>query len=244
MTKLSVNINKIALIRNSRGRNFPSVKHFAERCINLGAHGITLHPRPDQRHARYSDVKTLKLLCDNHGVELNIEGYPCKEFLGVVIDAKPTQCTLVPDSPSQITSDHGWEIEENYALLKNSIHSLKKHGVRTSVFVDHGCRELSLLKDLGCDRVELYTERYAESFKDEIKGKAILESFRTTAISAQNLGLKVNAGHDLSLENLSRFLSIPGIEEVSIGHALIVECIEKGMEQVLEDYIDILEKHA
>lgn len=239
MTQLSVNINKIALIRNSRGRDFPSVVDFSKRCLDLGANGITLHPRPDQRHARYSDVTELKALCDSYNVELNVEGYPIKEFLDVVVEACPAQCTLVPDAPDQITSDHGWEVEKNIDVLSASIDRLKEAGIRTSLFVDHGCTELRQIKALGADRVELYTEPYAESTSNGIDAEAILSSFKATAMDAQALGLGVNAGHDLNLMNLEKFLQIPNILEVSIGHALIVECIEEGVEKVISKYVEI-----
>ncbi|MDG2399913.1 MAG: pyridoxine 5'-phosphate synthase [Akkermansiaceae bacterium] len=240
MTKLSVNINKVALIRNARGRDFPSVERFAESCIELGAHGITLHPRPDQRHARYSDVRVLKTLCDKYGVELNVEGYPSDEFLRVVLEAEPTQCTLVPDDPDQITSDHGWEVSRNAKLLEGAVYKLKERNIRTSLFVDHGTSELGLIRDMGADRIELYTEPYADSFFDQLKLEPVLRSFRCTSTAAQNLGLGVNAGHDLNLDNLDRFLSIPGIMEVSIGHSLVVESIERGIGKVLENYLKIV----
>lgn len=244
MTKLSVNINKIALIRNARGRDFPSVETFAERCISLGAHGITLHPRPDQRHARYSDVAVLKKLCDRRGVELNVEGYPTDEFLKVVLDAKPAQCTLVPDDPQQITSDHGWEVEQNIDLLTDTINQLTEAGIRTSLFIDQGSSELERVRELGADRIELYTEPYADSFIENREDTSVLESFRRTAMAAQDLGLGVNAGHDLDLANLGHFLTIKGILEVSIGHALVVECIEHGTASVLQNYLQIVAQSA
>jgi pyridoxine 5-phosphate synthase len=237
MTKLSVNINKIALLRNSRGRNYPDVNAFAERCLTLGAHGITLHPRQDQRHARYADVAELKKVCDRHGAELNVEGYPSAEFLDVVKRAKPAQCTLVPDSKDQLTSDHGWNIPQHHDLLRQAIGEL--HGVRVSLFVDHDCADFALAKQIGAHRVELYTEPYAETFGTD-KNAAVFESFRSAARRAQSVGLEVNAGHDLNLQNLARFLNIPDILEVSIGHALIVEAIELGIEKVLARYLEIV----
>jgi len=240
MTRLSVNINKIALLRNARGRDYPNVAHFANRCIDFGANGITLHPRPDQRHARYSDVSTLKSICDDRGVELNVEGYPADEFLEVVLEAVPAQCTLVPDSPGQITSDHGWRVADHRALLGRVIASLRDRGIRVSLFVDHDSTELASIRELGADRVELYTEPYANAFEAG-REQPLLEAFHEAARRAQGAGLGVNAGHDLNLDNLGRFLTIPGILEVSIGHALIVESIDTGLANVIRRYLAIIE---
>lgn len=239
MTKLSVNINKIALLRNSRGRNFPDVRAFAERCLSLGAHGITLHPREDQRHARYDDVVELFALCKERDCELNVEGYPSKQFLDVVERVRPAQCTLVPDAPGQLTSDHGWDIHQQAPLLKPVIARLSSLGIRVSLFVDHDYRHLDAACEVGADRIELYTEPYAEHYGTEL-GAAIFDRCRVTAENARALGLGVNAGHDLNLQNLQRFLEIPRILEVSIGHALIVECIETGVENVIGRYVDIV----
>ncbi len=241
MTLLSVNINKIALLRNSRGRNFPDVAAFAARCLDLGAHGITLHPREDQRHARYSDVSELAALCSARGCELNVEGYPSEQFLEVVKAVRPAQCTLVPDAPGQLTSDHGWDIVEHAALLRRVIGELKALGIRTSLFVDHDYAHFDAAVDVGADRVELYTEPYAEHF-GTAAGEAIYAGFGAAVARAAALGLGVNAGHDLNLENLPRFLAIPGVLEVSIGHALVAECIEAGMEQVIGRYSDIVSR--
>jgi pyridoxine 5-phosphate synthase len=163
MTKLSVNINKIALLRNSRGRNYPNVCAFAARCLDLGAHGITLHPRPDQRHARYSDVEALSEICISRGAELNVEGYPNMELMEVVKRIRPTQCTLVPDASDQLTSDHGWDLRKQGALLRDVIADLKQHGIRTSLFVDCDCPGIEVARELGADRIELYTEPYANA---------------------------------------------------------------------------------
>ncbi len=239
MTQLSVNINKVALLRNARGRDYPSVHEFASRCLELGAYGITLHPRPDQRHARYSDVVDLRALCNERGAELNVEGYPCEEFIQVVLENQPDQCTLVPDAPDQITSDHGWRVAEYQAVLRKIIGQLHARGIRVSLFVDHDTSELALIRQLGVDRIELYTEPYAEAF---VKGEGvdtILASFRKTALAAQALGLGVNAGHDLNLGNLATFLTIPGILEVSIGHALTVESLEMGLPKVIAGYLEM-----
>lgn len=241
MTKLSVNINKVALIRNSRGRNTPNVRDFAARCLELGAHGITLHPRPDQRHARYSDITELKSLCDSHGAELNVEGYPCEEFLAAVCAAAPAQCTLVPDAPGQLTSDHGWRMAENETLLRRVVAELRSRGIRVSLFIDFDSEEFEAARSLGADRVELYTEPYAEAFGSP-KQAEILAGFHAAALKAHEAGLELNAGHDLSLENLAAFLAVPHLEEVSIGHALIVECLELGLPAVISRYLEILSK--
>jgi len=240
MTKLSVNINKVALLRNSRGRDFPSVLAFAERCLQLGAHGITLHPRPDQRHARYSDIAELHALaCGQFKAELNVEGYPAEELLAHVRTVRPTQCTLVPDEAGQITSDHGWDLRRHAKRLREVIADLKGRGIRVSLFVDYDNASIPLAKDLGADRVELYTEPYARAFGTSDEAQ-ILEGFADAARRAQNAGLGVNAGHDLNLQNLGRFLQIPGILEVSIGHALTVECLYHGVEYVVGRYVQIV----
>jgi pyridoxine 5-phosphate synthase len=240
MTKLSVNINKIALLRNSRGRNYPNVAAFAERCLQLGADGITLHPRPDQRHARYSDVLELAAVSAAHGTELNVEGYPTDEFLKVVRRVRPAQCTLVPDSPEQLTSDHGWDLQADAGLLRPLIASLHDEGIRVSLFVDFSNVHLALAKQLGADRIELYTEPYAEHFGSD-RAATTLDGFRLAAQRAIDVGLGVNAGHDLNLQNLAEFLTIPHILEVSIGHALVVESLEAGLPAVLSQYRSIID---
>ena len=238
MTHLSVNINKVALLRNSRGRDFPSVVRFARRCLELGAHGITLHPRPDQRHARYRDVEELKPLVQEFGVELNVEGNPTDEFLDVVLRARPHQCTLVPDDPGQLTSDHGWDLRKYETSLRTVIAQLKQQSIRVSLFVDYDSPHIELARDYGADRVELYTEPYVENFATP-RADGTLAAFAQAARRAQAAGLGVNAGHDLNLDNLRRFLTIPGILEVSIGHALTAECIEHGIEHVIRRYVTI-----
>jgi pyridoxine 5-phosphate synthase len=243
MTKLSININKIALLRNSRGRNYPDVQAFAARCLDLGAHGITLHPRQDQRHARYSDVESLAVLCKERGRELNVEGYPSEEFLDVVKRCRPEQCTLVPDAPGQLTSDHGWDIPREHAQLSKIIPQLNQLGITVSLFMDFDSPDFALARQIGADRIELYTEPYAEHFGTQ-QGEQILEQFRAAAARAKLAGLGVNAGHDLSLENLANFLQIPHILEVSIGHAVIVESIEFGLENTLTRYLEIINQAA
>jgi pyridoxine 5-phosphate synthase len=243
MTQLSVNINKVALLRNARGRDYPSVRDFATRCLDLGAHGITLHPRPDQRHARYTDVTDLKALCEERGVELNVEGYPTAEFLRVVLAARPAQCTLVPDEPGQLTSDHGWDLARHADLLRPILADLRAAGIRVSLFVDYDDLNLAQARELGADRVELYTEPYAEHH-GTARCHEILAGFRAAAQRAQAAGLGVNAGHDLNLANLGDFLTISDLLEVSIGHALTVECIEHGITDVIERYLAILRAAA
>jgi pyridoxine 5-phosphate synthase len=239
MTKLSVNVNKIALLRNSRGRNYPDVSAFAARCLDLGAHGITLHPRPDQRHARYTDVAALDVVCKRYGRELNVEGNPTAELLAVVKSVRPAQCTLVPDSEDQLTSDHGWDIGLHREALRKTIGELHDLGVRVSLFVDYDCPEMEVAKEIGADRVELYTEPYAESYGGA-RGDEVLAAFGNAASRAQKAGLGVNAGHDLNQQNLGRFLAIPDILEVSIGHALIAEALESGIEKTISGYLQIL----
>ena len=241
MTHLSVNINKVALLRNSRGRNFPDVRAFATRCLDCAAHGITLHPRPDQRHARYTDIVDLGALCAERGVELNVEGFPAPEFLDAVLAAKPAQCTLVPDAPGQLTSDHGWKLREQADVLRKVVPRLKDRGIRVSLFVDFDYPAIEAARTVGADRVELYTEPYAAAFETGHHAE-VLPHFARAAAIAQAAGLGVNAGHDLNLANLGAFLSIRGILEVSIGHALIVECIEDGVASVIHRYVDILRR--
>ena len=241
MTKLSVNINKIALLRNSRGRNYPDVAAFAERCLRLGADGITLHPRPDQRHARYSDVVALHAITTAHGSELNVEGFPSTEFLQVVHQVRPAQCTLVPDSPQQLTSDHGWNLQRDAELLQPIIRRLKEDGIRVSLFMDVDNPDASIAAQLGADRIELYTEPYAERFGSPDE-KNMVQIFRAAAGRANQIGLGVNAGHDLNLQNLSAFLAIPDVLEVSIGHALITESIDLGLPAVLAAYREIIDQ--
>lgn len=241
MTKLSVNLNKFALIRNSRGRNYPDVLAMVQRCIDAGAHGITVHPRPDQRHARYADVYGLaKLIQKSPSIEFNVEGYPIEKFMEVVLDAKPDQCTLVPDAAGQLTSDHGWDMRREHPGLSDSITRLKDKGIRVSLFIDPNIEQIERAKEYGPDRIELYTEPYADTYGTEESGN-ILAAFAQAAARAQELGLGVNAGHDLNLENLSLFLrSVQGVLEVSIGHALVVESFDYTLEGTIERYLSIM----
>ncbi|TJZ75538.1 pyridoxine 5'-phosphate synthase [Chitiniphilus eburneus] len=240
-TQLSVNLNKIALIRNSRGRDYPSVTHFAELALGHGAHGVTIHPRPDQRHARYADVDALKAVVAAHpGRELNIEGYPDARFLDVVLAACPTQCTLVPDEPGQLTSDHGWDILRHGERLAQIVAQLKGAGIRVSLFVDPDPVQIAATPATGADRVELYTESYAHAYA-EGRWLEEWERFAVAARVARELGLGLNAGHDLNLDNLGNFLRIPGIDEVSIGHALTVEALEQGFAATIQRYVAIMQ---
>jgi pyridoxine 5-phosphate synthase len=239
MTALSVNVNKLALLRNSRGRNHPDLLHFAARFIALGVHGITVHPRPDERHVKRADAHALAaFLQDFPQVEFNIEGYPSAEFLQLIRATRPHQCTLVPDADNQLTSDHGWNCREQGAMLKPLVQQLQDMGVRVALFLDPDAEQAEHAAELGADRIELYTESYAQAFGTKAE-QSVLQQYRSAAQHAQAQGLGVNAGHDLDLRNLGLFLTIPDILEVSIGHALTVECIEEGMEQVIPRYLQI-----
>lgn len=233
-TKLSVNINKIATIRNSRGGNTPDLLKVAMDCERFGAQGITVHPRPDERHIRYKDVYDLKPLLKT---EFNIEGNPREQkFIDMVLQVRPAQVTLVPDSTGQLTSDHGWDTIMNKDYLKDTIRIFKNAGIRTSIFVDADIRMVAGAKETGTDRIELYTESYAKEFSAE-KKKAI-RPFIEAAKKANELGLGINAGHDLSLENLNYFAkNIPGLLEVSIGHALISDALYYGLENTVQLYL-------
>ena len=239
MTDLSVNLNKIALLRNSRGRDYPSVTDFARRFITLGVQGITVHPRPDERHIKRQDAYDLaKFLRDYSDVELNIEGYPNEEFLRLVEDTRPDQCTLVPDAENQLTSDHGWNFHEQGDLVQKVVKQINDWDIRSAVFLDPDPEQVRLAATSGSHRIELYTESFAEAWGTDSITQT-LEGYRESALLAQELGLGVNAGHDLDMHNLPDFLTIPNILEVSIGHALTIECIEQGMEQVVSRYLEI-----
>jgi len=239
MTDLSVNLNKIALLRNSRGRDYPSVTDFARRFISLGVQGITIHPRPDERHIKRQDAYDLaELLRDYSDVELNIEGYPNEEFLRLVEDTRPDQCTLVPDAENQLTSDHGWNFHEQGDLVQKVVKQINDWDIRSAVFLDPDPEQVRLAATSGSHRIELYTESFAEAWGTDSITQT-LEGYRESALLAQELGLGVNAGHDLDMHNLPDFLTIPNILEVSIGHALTIECIEQGMEQVVSRYLEI-----
>ncbi len=237
MTVLSVNLNKLALLRNSRGHNYPDLLAFARRFIALGVRGLTIHPRPDERHIHRQDAYDLAgLLRDFPEVEFNIEGYPSPQFLQLISDVRPHQCTLVPDADAQLTSDHGWDCVKHQAFLRETIAGIKALGVRTAVFLDPDPAQVDAAARTGARRIELYTEAYARNH-GTAGASAEFERYRKTAEAARAAGLGLNAGHDLNLRNLGDFLRIPGILEVSIGHALTVECIEQGIERVIAQYL-------
>ena len=246
MTALSVNINKIAILRNSRGGDEPSVLRAAKAAIDAGAHGITVHPRPDQRHITPDDVDALAVLCKQRGVEYNIEGNPFAPARGsypglmaLIERTKPTQATLVPDGDAQLTSDHGFDLQKDATRLKPYIDQLRQWGVRVSIFMDAGTSDLELAKAIGVDRIEIYTGPFAEQFAAGNAEQA-LAACRDSALSAQALGIGVNAGHDLSQENLVMFLAnVPNVLEVSIGHALISEALYAGLDATVENYLTI-----
>ena len=242
MTKLSVNVNKVAVLRNTRTIGIPSVVRAAELCIMAGAHGITVHPRPDERHIRPFDVHELAALLKRYPqIEFNIEGNPFPQYLEIVGAVKPTQCTLVPDSPEAFTSDHGWNVEAERDRLRPVITELKALGSRVSLFMDADSDQWELAKSLGADRVELYTEPYAAAHARG-DGAGVLQRFANAAQHAQAAGLGVNAGHDLNLKNLGEFCRIPGLLEVSIGHALIADALETGLQGAVRAYLDVLKK--
>lgn len=237
MTNLSVNINKVAIIRNARGNNTPDVLKVAEDCERFGAQGITVHPRPDERHIKYSDVYGLKPLIKT---EFNIEGYPCESFIDLVLKVRPTQVTLVPDAPDAITSNAGWNVKEHFNQLAELADTFTSHGIRTSIFVDTNPENIEWAAKTGADRVELYTEPYASGY--EANRETAVAPFVAAAQLAKNLGLGVNAGHDLSLENLAFFYqSIPWLEEVSIGHALICDALYIGLDKTISAYKECLQ---
>ncbi|HHM21044.1 MAG TPA: pyridoxine 5'-phosphate synthase [Bacteroidetes bacterium] len=233
MTRLSVNVNKVALLRNARGGNIPNLFEVSKDCEEFGAQGITVHPRPDERHIRYSDVPVLKQLVTT---EFNIEGRPTERFLKLVLANKPDQVTLVPDAPGQLTSDHGWDTVAHAGFLKQTIAKLKKAGIRVSLFVDPDERHLEGAKAAGADRVELYTGPYAHDFhKDPQEAVA---PYKKSAILAASIGLGLNAGHDLNLDNLRFFKkNVTGLLEVSIGHALIADALYFGLRNTIQMYL-------
>ena len=240
MTHLSVNLNKIGLLRNSRGRDYPNMLTMAQRTLELGAFGITIHPRPDQRHATYRDAYELKELLKQYpGRELNIEGFPDAKFLEVVLEVMPDQCTLVPDDPNQLTSDHGWNVARDQDALRPVIAKLKEKGIRVVLFMDPEPENMAMAKMVGADRVELYTESYAQAYQTERK-EAVNQQYQEAAQAALDVGLGVNAGHDLDLENVGLLCSEQRITEVSIGHALTIEALEYGWDNVVKRYLEQL----
>ena len=233
MTKLSVNINKIALLRNARGGNLPDLLKAALDCERFGAQGITVHPRPDERHVRYKDVYDLKPILKT---EFNIEGYPSEQFMDMVCDVKPHQVTLVPDPPNVLTSNAGWDTVENKAFLKEIIFRLKENGIRTSIFVDTDLNMIEGAAAVATDRIELYTEDYAKNYSKN--PEAAVEPYHKAAHRAHKYGLGINAGHDLNLDNLAFFhKNIEHLAEVSIGHALISDALYLGLENTIQLYL-------
>ncbi|MDO5570993.1 MAG: pyridoxine 5'-phosphate synthase [Bacteroidales bacterium] len=236
MTKLSVNINKVATVRNARGGNNPDVVKFAKDCEMFGAQGITVHPRPDQRHIRYDDVYNLRPVIST---EFNIEGNPIEEFIDLVLKVRPEQVTLVPDSHDVITSNAGWNTKENFSFLSEVIERFQNVGIRTSIFVDPIDEMIEYAAKTGTDRIELYTEPYASMYP--VNKEAAVKDFAEAASLAHKLGMGINAGHDLSLENLAYFYkNVPYLEEVSIGHALICDALYLGIKETIKQYLDQL----
>ncbi len=233
MTKLSVNINKIATLRNSRGGNVPNLLNVAKDIEGFGAEGITIHPRPDERHIRYQDARDLKEVVTT---EFNIEGNPIKSFMDLVLETKPTQVTLVPDAVDAITSNAGWDTITHQSFLQEVIAEFQQNGIRTSIFIDTDKKLMEAAAKTGTNRIELYTEQFASEF--EKGNKEAVKPYTEAAILAHELGLGINAGHDLSLENIKFFKdNIPNLAEVSIGHALIAESLYLGLENVVSMYL-------
>ena len=238
-TQLSVNINAIAMLRNRRDLPWPSLVHLGRIALESGAHGLTVHPRPDQRHIRFSDLPDIRALIDEEfpGAEFNIEGYPTEEFLALVETARPEQVTLVPDDPSQPTSDHGWDFTADAALLKDVVARLKSGGARVSLFADALPETMTAAADTGCDRVELYTGPYGGTFDDPAAAAAEVERLGATADAAFAVGLGVNAGHDLTVANLPALVNrIPALAEVSIGHGLTADALEFGFAETVRRF--------
>ena len=237
MTRLSVNINKVATLRNARGGNRPDVLQFALDCESFGADGITVHPRPDERHIRRSDVMAIR---PRLRTELNIEGYPSDSFMDLVLSVRPNQVTLVPDSPEQLTSNHGWDVDTNFDFLTHIIDKLQTAGIRSSIFIDADCNQVCRAAKTGTDRVELYTEPYARGYAQN--REAAIAPFKEAARKARECGIGLNAGHDLSLKNLKYFCEqIPWVEEVSIGHQLICDALYLGINETIKQYKACLE---
>ncbi|MBD5370678.1 MAG: pyridoxine 5'-phosphate synthase [Bacteroides sp.] len=236
MTRLSVNINKIATLRNARGENNPDVVRFARDCEALGAEGITVHPRPDERHIRRSDVYDLKKAVTT---EFNIEGYPSEDFLKLVEEVRPAQATLVPDLPGQLTSDSGWDVPANAEFLRGVCSRLRAAGVRVSIFIDADPAQVRAAKEVGADRVELYTKPYADRYPEDPE-KAVAP-FISASLEADRIGIGLNAGHDLNLENLTYLHRLlPRLDEVSIGHALICDALYLGIGETIRRYLACL----
>ncbi|MFN7118807.1 MAG: pyridoxine 5'-phosphate synthase [Saprospiraceae bacterium] len=233
MTRLSVNINKVALVRNSRGGNLPDLRQVAIDCEAFGAQGITVHPRPDQRHIRYADIPILKEIVTT---EFNIEGNPTPEFMNLVLAHRPHQCTLVPDSPQQLTSNEGWDTIAHRSFLTDVVAQLQEAGIRVSIFVDAAAQHVEGAKMVGADRIEFYTGHFAEEFVSN-PTKAVAPHTRCAQL-ANEIGIGINAGHDLNLQNLKFYKeNVPGLLEVSIGHALICDALYFGLENTIQLYL-------
>ena len=238
-TVLSVNINKVALLRNSREGNFPNLLQYALDCEEFGADGITVHPRPDERHIRYNDIPVLK---EHISTELNVEGNPIPSFMKLVLDNQPAQCTLVPDDPAQLTSDHGWDTVKHKSFLKDICNQLRENGIRSSIFLDPDPHMFEHCADIGVDRIELYTGHYAVEFKKDMDlGFIELSKHAEVAKLAGSAGIEVNAGHDLNMMNLKPYKeALPTLKEVSIGHALTIDALYFGLKNVISMYKNIL----
>ncbi len=237
MTRLSVNVNKIATLRNARGGSVPNVAQAATRIQQFGAQGITVHPRPDERHITYADVRELREVVTT---EFNVEGYPSASFLELVLEARPEQVTLVPDPPGALTSDHGWDVIQHRDLLQETVQSLQAAGMRVSLFTGTEEAQIEAAAAIGADRIELYTEPYAQGYANG-QSEAVVPFARAAAF-AHTCGLGVNAGHDLDANNLGHFAAnVPYLEEVSIGHALISEALYAGLEQTVKTYLACLD---
>jgi pyridoxine 5-phosphate synthase len=241
VTTFSINLNKFALLRNARGRNMPDLMDIARRCIARGVGGITVHPRPDERHARKDDVRSLAtLIRPLPHVEFNVEGFPGEDLLRLVCETRPDQCTLVPDAAHQLTSDHGWDAIKESSSLVPVVARLKASGIRVSLFLDPEPAQVDAAARTGADRIELYTESYARAFGTASEAGE-LARFARAARRAQAVGLGVNAGHDLNLANLGAFLAaVPHVLEVSIGHAVICEALDHGLDATLDRYLALV----
>jgi pyridoxine 5-phosphate synthase len=242
MVRLSVNVNKVAIVRNARRGEVPRILDAARPCLDAGAGGITVHPRPDERHIRPRDVRELRALLERYPeAEFNVEGNPTPAFLDLVLEVLPHQCTLVPDPPDALTSSFGWDLDLGGAELNPVVRDLHQAGIRVSLFMETDSAQIKRAAETGADRIELYTEPYARAYCSA-HADSILQDYVAAAITAQRLGMGVNAGHDLNLENLGAFCRVvPGLLEVSIGHALISRALEVGLERVVREYLDLLQ---
>lgn len=241
-TLFSVNLNKLALIRNSRGTDYPNLLYFVKKLIDLGVKGFTVHPRPDERHIRYQDVYDISaFLKDYEGIEFNIEGNPNEQFLKIIREVKPHQCTLVPDSDDQLTSDHGFDIIKHHEFLSALSQELQAFGTRCAVFIDPDIEQIKAVIESEVQTIEMYTEEWARTYGNESDGKfdEVKQRFSDCINLASQNGMRVNAGHDLNLENLADLLSLGDIAEVSIGHAFTIESLEQGMDNVVRQYLEI-----